>query len=78
MTARNWWSEDDERSWRKQSRKTVMEAFENAEKRLKPNVELMFTDVYQEMTPNLKKQRESMWRHVKQYKEHYPLDLYEK
>lgn len=78
MTARGWWSEDDERSWRKQSRKTVMEAFERAERRLKPNPELLFTDVYQEMIPSLNKQRESLWRHVQQYKEHYPLDLYEK
>uniref|UniRef100_A0A1A8NVQ4 2-oxoisovalerate dehydrogenase subunit alpha n=1 Tax=Nothobranchius rachovii TaxID=451742 RepID=A0A1A8NVQ4_9TELE len=78
MTARDWWSEDDERSWRKQSRKTVMEAFEKAEKRLKPNVELLFTDVYNEMTPSLNKQREALWKHVQQYKEHYPLDLYEK
>lgn len=78
MTARSWWSEDDERSWRKQSRKTVMEAFEKAEKRLKPNVELLFTDVYNELTPGLSKQREALWRHVQQYKEHYPLDLYEK
>ncbi|XP_075956391.1 2-oxoisovalerate dehydrogenase subunit alpha, mitochondrial [Anarhichas minor] len=78
MTARSWWSEDDERSWRKQSRKMVMEAFEKAEKRLKPSPELMFTDVYQEMTPNLNKQRDSMWRHLQQYKEHYPLDQYVK
>lgn len=78
MTARNWWSEDDEKSWRKQSRKTVMEAFERAEKRLKPNIELMFTDVYKEMTPNLNKQRDAMWRHMKQYKEHYPIELFDK
>lgn len=78
MTARGWWSEDDERSWRKQSRKMVMEAFEKAERRLKPNPDLLFTDVYEEMTPGLNKQRESMWRHVQQYKEHYPLDLFEK
>lgn len=55
-----------------------MEAFERAEKRQKPNPELLFTDVYEEMTPHLSKQRESMWRHVQQYKEHYPLDLYDK
>lgn len=78
MTARDWWGEDEERAWRKQSRKLVMEAFERAEKRLKPNPELLFTDVYDEMIPSLAKQREAMWRHVQQYKEHYPLDLYEK
>ena len=78
MTARGWWGEDDERSWRKASRKMVMEAFEKAEKRHKPRPDLLFTDVYKEMTPHLTKQRDGMWRHVKQYKEHYPLDAYEK
>lgn len=78
MTARSWWGEDEERAWRKQSRKLVMEAFEKAERRLKPNPELLFTDIYNEMTPGLAKQKESMLRHIQQYKEHYPLDLYEK
>lgn len=78
MTARSWWSEEDERSWRKQSRKMVMEAFEKAEKRQKPMIELLFSDVYEEMTPNLNKQKEAMLRHLQQYKEHYPLDLFVK
>lgn len=56
----------------------VMEAFEKAEKRLKPHPDLLFSDVYEEMTPNLNKQKEAMWRHVQQYKEHYPLDLFAK
>ncbi|KAK3570882.1 hypothetical protein QTP86_029376, partial [Hemibagrus guttatus] len=60
MTARNWWGEDEERAWRKQSRKLVMEALERAERRLKPNPELIFTDVYKELTPDLAKQKESM------------------
>ncbi|XP_017553979.1 2-oxoisovalerate dehydrogenase subunit alpha, mitochondrial [Pygocentrus nattereri] len=78
MTACGWWGEEEERAWRKQSRKLVMEAFERAEKRLKPHPDLLFTDVYNEMTPGLDQQRESFWRHIQQYKEHYPLDLYEK
>ncbi|TST73068.1 2-oxoisovalerate dehydrogenase subunit alpha, mitochondrial [Bagarius yarrelli] len=78
MTARGWWGEDEERTWRKQSRKLVMEAFEKAERRLKPNLEFIFTDVYDDLTPDLIKQREAMRRHVQQYKEHYPIDLYEK
>ena len=56
----------------------VMEAFEKAERRLKPKVDLLFSDVYQEMTPNLEKQKDAMWKHVQQYKEHYPVDLFEK
>ncbi|KAG9333082.1 hypothetical protein JZ751_013506 [Albula glossodonta] len=78
MTARGWWGEEEERAWRKQSRKLVMEAFERAERRLKPRPELLFSDVYQEIPPNLEKQKESLWRHLQQYKEHYPLDVYDK
>ncbi|KAK2848313.1 hypothetical protein Q7C36_009995 [Tachysurus vachellii] len=77
MTARGWWGEDEERAWRKQSRKLVMEALEKAERRLKPNPELIFTDVYKDLTPQLDKQKESMVRHLQQYKEHYPLDQHE-
>ncbi|KAG5844534.1 hypothetical protein ANANG_G00163520 [Anguilla anguilla] len=78
MTARSWWGEDEERAWRKQSRRLVMEAFEKAERRLKPRAELLFTDVYEEVPANLEKQREGLWRHLQQYKEHYPLDTYDK
>lgn len=77
MTARNWWGEDEERAWRKQSRKLVMEALEKAERRLKPNPELLFTDVYKDLTPQLDEQKEGMVRHLQQYKEHYPLDQHE-
>uniref|UniRef100_W5NA50 2-oxoisovalerate dehydrogenase subunit alpha n=1 Tax=Lepisosteus oculatus TaxID=7918 RepID=W5NA50_LEPOC len=77
MTARGWWGEEEERAWRKQSRRRVMEAFEKAERRLKPHPELLFTDVYHDDPPHLQRQREAMWRHVQTYKEHYPLDQYE-
>ena len=55
----------------------VLEAFSRAEKKLKPNPELMFTDVYDEMTPELKKQLSSMKEHVQLYKENYPLGNFE-
>ncbi|MBN3313004.1 ODBA dehydrogenase, partial [Atractosteus spatula] len=77
MTARGWWGEEEERAWRKQSRRRVMEAFEKAERRLKPHPELLFTDVYHNDPPHLQRQREALWRHVQTYKEHYPLDQYE-
>ena len=55
----------------------VLEAFSRAEKKLKPNPELMFTDVYDEMTPALKKQLAAMKEHVQMYKENYPLSNFE-
>lgn len=51
-----------------------MEAFARAEKRKKPNPEMLFTDVYDEMPPRIQKQMESMKSHCTQYKEHYPFD----
>ncbi|KAG9348375.1 hypothetical protein JZ751_002110 [Albula glossodonta] len=78
LEARGWWGEEEEQAWRKKARCQVMEAFERAEGRLKPQPNLLFTDVYQELPLSLRKQREAMWEHLGQYKEHYPLDAHEK
>ncbi|XP_064149769.1 2-oxoisovalerate dehydrogenase subunit alpha, mitochondrial isoform X3 [Loxodonta africana] len=75
---RGWWDEEQEKAWRKQSRKKVMEAFEQAERKLKPNPNLLFSDVYQEMPTQLRKQQEALARHLQTYGEHYPLDHFEK
>ena len=56
----------------------VLEAFAKAEKIRKPNPELMFTDVYEEVPTHLKEQLSHMKQHVNTYKEHYPLDSYQK
>ena len=55
-----------------------MEAFEQAERKLKPNPSLIFSDVYQEMPAQLRKQQESLARHLQTYGEHSPLDHFEK
>ncbi|KAG7471140.1 hypothetical protein MATL_G00121260 [Megalops atlanticus] len=78
MTGRGWWGEEEEQAWRKESQEQVMQALEYAERQPKPQIELLFTDVYQELPPHLEKQKQAMWRHLKQYKEHYPLSIYEK
>ncbi|XP_035867986.1 2-oxoisovalerate dehydrogenase subunit alpha, mitochondrial isoform X2 [Phyllostomus discolor] len=78
MQSRGWWDDEQEKAWRKQSRKKVMEAFEEAERKLKPNPSLLFSDVYQEMPAQLRKQQESLTRHLQTYGEHYPLDHFEK
>ena len=56
----------------------VMEAFSKAEIRKKCNPETMFDDVYDEIPDHIREQKEQMVNHVNQYKEHYPLKLYEK
>lgn len=54
-----------------------MKAFASAESEKKGSPDLAFSDVYDEMPPLLKRQRDEMKEHVKQYKEHYPLEHYE-
>ena len=54
-----------------------MEAFQRAEKKKKPTPDYLFTDVYDELTPQLTRQMRDMKEHVNKYKEHYPLDSYE-
>lgn len=55
-----------------------MEAFEQAERKPKPSPSLLFSDVYQEMPTQLRKQQEALARHLQTYGEHYPLDHFEK
>uniref|UniRef100_A0A8C0JIP5 2-oxoisovalerate dehydrogenase subunit alpha n=1 Tax=Chelonoidis abingdonii TaxID=106734 RepID=A0A8C0JIP5_CHEAB len=78
MVGRGWWDEEQEKSWRKKSRKRVMEAFEQAERKLKPSPQHLFSDVYCEMPSHLQKQQEALARHLRLYGEHYPLEHFEK
>ncbi|XP_035950795.1 2-oxoisovalerate dehydrogenase subunit alpha, mitochondrial isoform X2 [Halichoerus grypus] len=78
LQSRGWWDDEQEKAWRKQSRKKVMEAFEQAERKPKPSPSLLFSDVYQEMPAQLRKQQEALARHLQTYGEHYPLDHFEK
>ncbi|XP_062995821.1 2-oxoisovalerate dehydrogenase subunit alpha, mitochondrial-like [Elgaria multicarinata webbii] len=78
MVGRGWWDEEQEKSWCKTSRKKVMEAIEKAERKLKPRLQFLFSDVYSEMPRHIQKQQESLECHLKQYGEHYPLDCHEK
>lgn len=55
------------------SKRMVMEAFGKAEKRLKPNIGLMFGDVYDEMTPQLRKQFDELKQHVELHSDQYPV-----
>ncbi|XP_015991165.2 2-oxoisovalerate dehydrogenase subunit alpha, mitochondrial [Rousettus aegyptiacus] len=77
MQSHGWWDDEQEKAWRKQSSKKVMEAFQQAERKLKPNPSLLFSDVYQEMPAQLRKQQESLASHLQTYGEHYPLDHFE-
>lgn len=78
MVNKGWWSEETEQKWKNESRMRVVKAFEKAEAKKKPSPDLLFTDVYKEMEPHILKQQQAMKAHVMNYKEHYPLDKFEK
>ncbi|GAB1601497.1 2-oxoisovalerate dehydrogenase subunit alpha, mitochondrial-like [Argonauta hians] len=78
IVGRGLWDDDKEKSWKRITRKRVLEAFSKAEVRKKCNPETMFDDVYDVMPSHIQKQKMEMKSHVSQYKEHYPLKLYDK
>ncbi|KAF7997073.1 hypothetical protein HCN44_005350 [Aphidius gifuensis] len=68
------WNDNDELEYEKITKKNFMKDFSNAENKLKPNWKELFTDVYHNMPNHIKKQMDSMDNHLKEYKEHYPLN----
>ncbi|XP_064484799.1 2-oxoisovalerate dehydrogenase subunit alpha, mitochondrial-like isoform X2 [Ornithodoros turicata] len=76
LMSKGYWDDKKEEAWKQESRKQVMQAFVRAEKAKKPPVRDMFTDVYKDMPLELQEQWEHLQRHLQQYKDHYPLNLY--
>jgi 2-oxoisovalerate dehydrogenase E1 component alpha subunit len=77
LTNKGLWSEQQEKEWKNESKKQVLQAFARAEKKLKPNWREMFTEVYDEIPKDLQKQMSNMEKHVEMYKDQYPLKNYE-
>lgn len=59
------------------ARSAVLDALEAAEKLPKPAIENLFTDVYDQLTPELKDQQAELNRHLSKYGDAYDLDQYE-
>nr|XP_018898175.1 PREDICTED: 2-oxoisovalerate dehydrogenase subunit alpha, mitochondrial [Bemisia tabaci] len=78
MEHSNWWNEEKEKLLAKQIKADVLKAVAEAEKKLKPEISELFTDVYYEMPDHLMEQSAYLADHLKKYGEHYPLDNYKK
>ncbi len=65
------WSEVEEQDAKTKQRTAVLQAFGDAEKRLKPPVDYLFEDVYDEMTPQLKEQWQELQDLIKRYPDQY-------
>merc|ERR1712183_1165764 len=77
LTHKGLLSEQQEKEWKNESKKQVLQAFARAEKKLKPNWKEVFTEVYDEIPTDLQKQMVDMEKHVEMYKDQYPLKNYE-
>lgn len=78
MEDKGWWSNEMEAEWRLNARKMIIQSFSKAEQKKKPSPTEMFTDVYKELPRNLEKQLAEMKEHLSKYKDHYPVDTFEK
>lgn len=76
LVSRSWWSEAEEKAWKKAARKEVMEEFQKAEQQPKPNPMELFEDVYDKLPKHLVEQRKQMEEHVKAHQEHYPFSVH--
>jgi len=77
LISKGLWDEAKEKEWKETARKEVMAAFSAAEKKLKPKVSEMFTDVYHDVPPHLQEQKAEMEEHLKTYGAEYPLNKYQ-
>jgi len=71
------WTEAEDKEWKDDARKQVLTAFAAAEKKQKPDWREMFTEVYDEIPKDLRRQQDEMEEHVKMYRDKYPLQNYE-
>ncbi|XP_053986585.1 2-oxoisovalerate dehydrogenase subunit alpha, mitochondrial [Hylaeus volcanicus] len=70
------WSEQQEQESKESIKKSILVAFADAEKELKPCWKELFTDVYRTMPKHIQKQLSIMENHVTEFHEHYPLHLF--
>lgn len=73
---KQWWTQEEEDQWRKEVRSSLMKSFSAAEKRKKPAVDALFTDVYDELPSNLRDQKQELEDLMKKYPEYYDTSDY--
>jgi 2-oxoisovalerate dehydrogenase E1 component alpha subunit len=78
LTNRGLWDDEKQKALVKESRKDVLKHFEAAEKRPKPALKHLFTDVYDDVPPHLESQWKEVQEHIAKYPDEYPNHLYSK
>jgi 2-oxoisovalerate dehydrogenase E1 component alpha subunit len=76
IEARGIWGEEQEARARAQTREEVVAALNGAERRKKPALAELFTDVYDELPPALVRQQQELKEHLAKHGDKYDLDAY--
>jgi len=74
LTARGAWSDAQNQEYRARVRDEVLQAMLNAEKRPKPPISELFTDVYSDLPASLAEQQQDLKEHLAAYGQEYRLD----
>lgn len=74
LEAAEWWSNDEEVSFRTQIRKDILKAFAKAEKEKKPAVREAFSDMFSQPTLELLEQQAKLKEVVERYPDEYSLE----
>jgi 2-oxoisovalerate dehydrogenase E1 component alpha subunit len=71
------WDDEKEKEARARIRKEVLKAFSEAEKEKKPPLRSMFEDVYEEITPETRRQMEELRGVIERYPDEYDVGEFE-
>jgi 2-oxoisovalerate dehydrogenase E1 component alpha subunit len=71
LNMHGWLGDIEKKVIQREERSAVLKAFQQAEKRPKPEFDHMFEDVYFEMTPQLQEQKARLVEHIAKYPDHY-------
>ncbi|KAK1812320.1 hypothetical protein LTR12_013289 [Friedmanniomyces endolithicus] len=77
LESKDLWDEAKEKDLRSETRKSILEAYRQAEKEKKPALRNMMEDVYEDLTEEQREQMESMRRTVERYPNEYDVSSYE-
>jgi 2-oxoisovalerate dehydrogenase E1 component alpha subunit len=71
LESKGYWSEEQDKEFRKTARRDILKAFSSAEARKKPAVKEMFLDVYDELPTHLAEQHAELNELMKKYPSHF-------
>jgi len=71
------WNEEKEKEARDRLKREILQGFKEAEIEKKPPIRVMFEDVYEELTPDLRKQMGELKRIIERYPDEYDVTEFE-